>query len=102
MIQDGKAKRALADGLASVEPTQGELVAYATRDGRVAWDGTSEHSPFTHALLQHMQEGGVDIRLMFSKVRDSVMKMTNNAQEPFTYGSLPGEEFYFKGGGGGR
>jgi len=98
LSQDGKSKRAIGDGLASVEPTQGELVAFATRDGRVAWDGTGEHSPFTEALLQHASETGVDIRLMFGKVRDSVMKTTNNGQEPFTYGSLPGEEFYFSTG----
>ena len=33
---------------------------------------------------------------MFSKVRDTVLARTNNTQEPFTYGSLPGQEFYFK------
>jgi hypothetical protein len=33
---------------------------------------------------------------MFSKVRDLVLQRTHNAQEPFTYGSLPGEELYFK------
>ena len=99
LSQDGKSKRAIGDGLASVEPTQGELVAFSTRDGRVAWDGTGEHSPFTQALLQYAGETGVDIRLMFGKVRDFVMKTTNNGQEPFTYGSLPGEEFYFNTGG---
>jgi hypothetical protein len=33
---------------------------------------------------------------MFSKVRDSVLASTKNVQEPFTYGSLPGQEFHFK------
>jgi hypothetical protein len=33
---------------------------------------------------------------LFRKVRDTVMKATNNAQEPFTYGSLPGEQLYLK------
>jgi hypothetical protein len=33
---------------------------------------------------------------MFRRVRDQVLARTNNAQEPFTYGSLPGEELYFK------
>jgi hypothetical protein len=33
---------------------------------------------------------------MFSKVRDQVLARTNNAQEPYAYGSLPGEKLYFK------
>jgi hypothetical protein len=33
---------------------------------------------------------------MFSKVRDSVLQKTKNKQNPFTYGSLPGEALYFK------
>jgi hypothetical protein len=36
------------------------------------------------------------INLLFRRVRDQVLARTNNGQEPFTYGSLPGEEFYFK------
>jgi hypothetical protein len=31
---------------------------------------------------------------MFRKVRDAVLKATDNVQEPFVYGSLPGEELY--------
>lgn len=30
------------------------------------------------------------------RVRDQVLARTNNAQEPFTYGSLPAGELYFK------
>jgi hypothetical protein len=33
---------------------------------------------------------------MYGKVRDQVLERTKNVQEPFTYGSLPGEELYFK------
>jgi hypothetical protein len=42
---------------------------------------------------------GLDIGLMFRKVRDQVIARTNNAREPFTYGSLPGEELYFNQSG---
>jgi uncharacterized caspase-like protein len=55
-----------------------------------------EHSPFTTALLRHIHEARLDIRLMFSKVRDSVLQATENRQQPFTYGSLPGEGLFFK------
>jgi tetratricopeptide (TPR) repeat protein len=92
---DGRS-RAIGRGLSPVEPARGVLVAYAARDGTTADDGDSEHSPFTQALLAHLETPGLEINLMFRKVRDQVLARTNNAQEPFTYGSLPGEELYFK------
>jgi tetratricopeptide (TPR) repeat protein len=92
---DGRS-RAIGRGLSPVEPAGGVLVAYAARGGTIADDGSGEHSPFTQALLANMETPGLDIRIMFSKVRDQVLARTNNAQEPFTYGSLPGEELYFK------
>jgi tetratricopeptide (TPR) repeat protein len=92
----GRATRALGQGLAAIEPQQGQFVVYATKDGTTAEDGEGSHSPFTQALLMHIGEAGLDIRLMFSKVRDSVLKLTQNKQSPFTYGSLPGEGLYFK------
>jgi uncharacterized caspase-like protein len=88
--------RALGQGLAAIEPQQGQFVVYATKDGSTADDGQGDHSPFTQALLAHIAEAGVDIRLMFSEVRDTVLKITQNKQNPFTYGSLPGEGLYFK------
>jgi hypothetical protein len=33
---------------------------------------------------------------MSSKARDQVLARANNAQESFSYGSLLGEELYFK------
>jgi uncharacterized caspase-like protein len=95
MASNGRS-RSIGRGLSPVEPARGVLVAYAARDGTTADDGDSGHSPFTQALLTHLETPGVDIRMMFSKVRDQVLARTNNAQEPFTYGSLPGQEFYFK------
>jgi Caspase domain/Tetratricopeptide repeat len=88
--------RAIGRGLSPVEPARGVLVAYAARDGTTADDGDDGHSPFTQALLANLETPGVDIRIMFSKVRDQVLARTKNVQEPFTYGSLPGQEFYFK------
>jgi tetratricopeptide (TPR) repeat protein len=92
---DGRS-RSIGRGLSRVEPARGVLVAYAARDGTTADDGDSGHSPFTQALLANLETPGLDIGLMFRRVRDRVLEQTNNAQEPFTYGSLPGEELYFK------
>jgi tetratricopeptide (TPR) repeat protein len=88
--------RSIGRGLSAVEPARGVLVAYAARDGTTADDGDSGHSPFTQALLTHLETPGLDIGIMFRRVRDSVLARTKNVQEPFTYGSLPGQEFYFK------
>jgi uncharacterized caspase-like protein len=88
--------RTIGRGLSPIEPVRGVLVAYAARDGTTADDGDSGRSPFTEALLANLETPGADIRIMFSKVRDQVLARTNNPQEPFTYGSLPGQEFYFK------
>lgn len=91
MKRQRHASRAITAGLGKVEPTvAGTLVAYAARAGSTAEDGVGEHSPFTRALLNHLTEPGLDVRLAFGRVRDDVMKTTNKRQEPFVYGSLGG------------
>ncbi len=73
-----------------------ELIAYATRENDVADDGEGQHSPFTTAFLQHLQEQGLEVRFLFGKVRDSVQTATGRAQTPTTYGDLGGAYFYFR------
>src|SRR5215471_14414522 len=85
------ATRAIYSGLGKVEPTgTATLIAYATRAGTTAEDGGGEHSPYTTALLANLTIPGLDIRLMFGRVRDQVMKITFGRQEPFVYCSLGG------------
>ncbi len=85
------ALRAIASGLGQVEPTSTDtLIAYAAKAGSTAEDGDGNHSPFTVALLKNLTVPGLDIRLAFGRVRDEVMKITANRQEPFVYGSLGG------------
>ncbi len=95
-MKQTRSVRSFGQGLAAVEPGQGQMIVYATKDGSVAEDGEDDHSPFTKALLLHIHEARLDIRLMFSKVRDAVLQSTGNRQQPFTYGSLPGEGLFFK------
>lgn len=94
MEQTGR-KRTLGRGLARVEPESGELIAYAARDGQQAADGDGAHSPFTAALLANIEQPGVEVNLLFRKVRGAVLASTGRNQEPFVYGSLPEEQFYF-------
>jgi tetratricopeptide (TPR) repeat protein len=95
MQRDGRT-RSVGRGLARIEPVGGTLIAYAARDGTEAADGEGRHSPYAEALMQHLEEPGLDIRFLFDKVRDSVLTKTRNEQMPFTYGSLPAERFIFR------
>ena len=90
------ATRSIGRGLARVEPSGETLVAYAAKEGTVAADGSGRNSPYTAALLDHVEEPGLEVGLMFRKVRDSVLAATGGAQEPFTYGSLSSEGVYLK------
>jgi hypothetical protein len=85
------ASRSIGRGLAKVEPTVADtLVAFATEAGLVAADGDTPNSPFTSALVKHIATPGLDLRMAFGRVRDDVMRDTDNRQRPFVYGSLGG------------
>jgi uncharacterized caspase-like protein len=88
-------------GLVAPSPDRGTLVAYAAHDGSVALDGDGENSPFNEALRRHMVEPDLEIGILFRRVRDDVLEMTDNQQEPATYGSLPGEPFFLAVGNAG-
>ena len=86
------ATRAIGRGLAEIEPANSDtLIAFAAKAGAVASDGDGQNSPFATALLKHLTEPGLDLRLAFGRVRDDVLKSTGNRQEPFVYGSLGGD-----------
>ncbi|MEH2627554.1 putative caspase-like protein [Bradyrhizobium sp. AZCC 1719] len=86
------ASRSIGRGLAQIEPTMPDtLIAFAAKAGAVANDGDGQNSPFAVALLKHIAEPGLDLRLAFGRVRDDVLKSTGKRQEPFVYGSLGGE-----------
>ncbi|HEX2526563.1 MAG TPA: caspase family protein [Geminicoccus sp.] len=86
--------RAVGRGLAEVEPVGDMLVAYAARDGEVASDGDSKHSPYAEALLKLLPQPGLEIQFLFRKVRDEVLQSTGNVQRPHVYGSLGGDPIY--------
>ena len=89
------ATRSIGRGLAAVEPEGGTLVAYAAKHGEVALDGDGKNSPFVSAFIKHIATPGVEINKLFRLVRDDVLAATSRKQEPFVYGSLPGEDFFF-------
>src|ERR1700733_1618960 len=78
-------------GLAKIEDVSADtLVAYAAKAGSVSYDGDGVNSPYALALIRHLAEPGLDIRIALGRVRDEVVSMTGGLQEPFIYGSLGG------------
>ena len=92
MVRTGGATtRSVAGGLAPVEPEGNVMVAFATKDGSTAEDGSGRHSPYTMALLEYL-DNREDIGIVLRRVRKSVMANTRDRQQPWEYGSLIGEQ----------
>ena len=84
-------------GLAKPSPERGTLVAYAAEDGKTASDGGGINSPFAVALAENLRKENLEIGLVFRRVRDEVLRATDNQQVPHTYGSLSGEPYFLAG-----
>jgi formylglycine-generating enzyme required for sulfatase activity len=86
---------ATTPGLARVDNVpRNTMVVMAAKADQIAEDG-QEHSPFAGALLAHFQIPGLELSLFFRSVRDTVLRATNNRQEPYVFSSLGAEPFYF-------
>ena len=68
------------------------LVAYAAAAGTTAADGTGRNSPYTSALLAHLDEP-LEILTLFRRVRARVLETTNGGQRPHEYQSLLREHY---------
>ena len=79
---------ALSRGLARVETLGGALIGFATDPGAVAFDGDGQHSPFTDALLSHMETPGLEINSLMTRVRADVVTATDRRQRPWATSSL--------------
>lgn len=74
----------------------GTMIAFATDPGRTALDGTGGgNSPFTAALLKHIETPGISISAVMDRVREDVWRATNEKQRPWVNTSIIGE-FYLK------
>lgn len=71
------------------------MIVYSTEPGKVAMDGTGRNSPFTAALLQHIDTEGASISDVMIAVRNDVLKATGGKQRPFESASLT-SQFFFK------
>jgi uncharacterized caspase-like protein len=97
MTARGANDRGLA---APPESRPGTLVIYSAKEGEVAEDDAGgANSPFASALVAELKVPGLEVRRVFDNVRDDVLQATDNRQQPFTYGSLPGRrDFFFVAG----
>jgi uncharacterized caspase-like protein len=89
------ANRSIGRGLSPVEPTGATLVVYAAKGGTSAEDGDGVDSPFALSFAKRIVEPGVEINKTLRFLRQDVLRKTGNHQEPFVYGSLPPDDFYF-------
>lgn len=79
------------------QPGANVFVAYAAKGGQVALDGRAgENSPYARALLKHLGEPGLEVGKLFRMVRDDVLVDTGKKQQPYEYGSLSGEDLFFR------
>jgi TPR repeat protein len=78
----------LTSGLARVQGVSGILIAYATAPGQVAYDGAGANSPFVAALTHYLGEPGLEIGVLFRRVRQRVMENTAGAQIPWVEEAL--------------
>ena len=92
--------RSASRGLAIIPTTpSGTIISYATAAGQVSRDGEERNSPYTAALIKHIQEPGLTLEQVFKRVRNTLDKMTGGKQVPVEYTNLKAD-FYFKYGGG--
>ncbi len=71
---------------------RGTLIAFASDPKSSALDGSpGQHSPFTAAFLAHLDDPGVPIDTVMSRVRNDVWEKTGHHQLPWVNTSLIGE-----------
>jgi formylglycine-generating enzyme required for sulfatase activity len=79
-----------SEGLAPMPVPSGSLIAYSTRPGKKALDGSGRNSPYVKYLKQELLKPGVSIQDMLTNVRVAVKKETHKEQEPGYYSELDG------------
>ncbi len=81
--------------IAQVEvKTYGTIIAYAAAPGATAADGKGRNSPYTAALLRHLEKPGLEVGRMFREVAGGVIEETKGVQKPEYLVKLT-NEFYF-------
>jgi hypothetical protein len=69
-------------GLGRIEVGGNTLVVYSAKPGQEARDGAGRNSPFTEALLKHIETPGLEVEQMFKRVTAAVDQSTGGGQLP--------------------
>ena len=98
LAASGKKTRSIVStrGLSPIENdlAKGTLIAFATDPKSTALDGKpGDNSPFTKALLAHIEDPGVPVGTVMDRVRADVFEATNKRQTPWVNTSIIGEFF---------
>ena len=75
---------------------EGSVIAFATSPGDVALDGDGANSPFTSALIRHIDTPNASIQTVMTRVTGEVYEETEKKQRPWVNASLIGEVFLNK------
>lgn len=81
----------LSTSMAPVDVPAGTMIAFSTSPGHKAKDfGMENHSVYTGAILKHLDEEGLEIEMLFKKVRATVSSLTGGEQITWEHTSLLG------------
>ncbi len=88
--------RAVSRGLApvSVEGEGGIVVSFAAEAGSTADDGDGTNSPYTEALLETLDEPGLEVGRMFRTLRAKVREKSGGRQVPVEQAQLPDTDVF--------
>lgn len=89
----GSRSTAANRGFMRMEAGVGSFIAFSTEPGNLASDGTGRNSPFTSALLRHIDTPGADIHAVMRAVRSDVIDTTNETQVPWENSALIDQVF---------
>jgi uncharacterized caspase-like protein len=88
-------KRQLPSGLKrQVEEPTNILISFATGAGRKVADGAGRNSPFTAALLKHIEQPGIELIDLMKRVRSDVIGATAGEQVPTFYISAADDAYF--------
>jgi len=75
----------LQRGLVKIEPPQGTLIIYATRENQTAQDGSGRNGLFTQELIKWLPQSGISLHTLFARVQENVDTLSNHRQRPAIY-----------------
>jgi hypothetical protein len=77
-----------AVGLAEIKAESNTFIAFAAAPGGIAYDGEGRLSPFTGAIVKHIDAVDLPLYNLTSRVRQEVLRATDGLQQTWDHSSL--------------